>query len=464
MNHDDQHGTSPRVLLWQICLGAAALAFLGIALWQIPTLTDAVAEESPSTTPAAQSSPVTSVPRYDKEHPTIGYSTTPTTDSISGLRERIKAGELLLYQEGPRGYLDSLLHALDIPLSSQLLVFSKTSLQDAGIHPDTPRAIYFNDDTYVAWVQQSDLLEIASMDPNLGPVFYTLEQDPHSDQDFVRQTEQCLQCHDSFSLTGGGVPRFITGSGYTGTSGDLVSHEGWIVTSSRTPVRNRWGGWYVTGSPDEQPHLGNIVVQNVEALQQLDNLRLGTLAELDALLDTSLYSSGKSDIVALMVLEHQVDVQNAITRVTYDTRSALAAAEQGDSSAVSDESTTSLTEVLLKALFSVGEAPIAGPIAGTSGFSEQFQARGPRDRRGRSLRELDLDTRLFAHRLSYLIYSAAFDAIPNPSKQKVYARIAEILRGEDRSGDYAHLSPAEGAALFEILEETKPEFAASLKR
>ena len=459
MNQADQDNHPPRVLVWQLGLGAVALVVLAVALWQIPELTVPAPEPS-----LAEPSPVRSVPRYDTEHPTIGYSTTATTDPIAKLQARIDLGDLRLQHAGPRGFLDSLLQALDIDSSSQTLVFSKTSLHDAEIHPATPRAIYFNDDTYVAWTQQSDLLEIASMDPVLGPVFYTTGLDPHGEQNFARKTEQCLQCHDSYSLTGGGVPRFIVGSGYTGTSGDLVSHEGWIVTSIRTSLRNRWGGWYVTGKPNQQSHLGNIVVESAEALQRLDELRIGTLANLDALLDTSAYLSNKSDIVALMVLEHQVGIQNAITRVNYDTRTALANADQGDATAASEENAHRVIEALLKALFSVGEASIPSPIAGTSGFAEQFEARGPSDRRGRSLRELDLDTKLFVYPLSFVIYSDGFDAIPEPSKQRIYSRIVAILRGEDRTGEFTHLTAEDRIAVSEILEETKPDFAAILKR
>lgn len=394
--------------------------------------------------------------RYDTEYPFIDYSGTRTTDPIAELQSAISHGDIGLEFDGHRGYLDSLLQALGIDVASQMLVFSKTSLQIEGIHSQTPRAIYFNDDTYVAWIQKAGAIEIASMDPQLGPVFHTLDQSPDVDPGFDRHVGRCLQCHDSLSLTGGGVPRFITGSGYTGTSGEMISHEGRILTSDRTPLRSRWGGWYVSGY-SEQVHLGNIVVRDVADLQDLEGLRIGNLEDLDALLDTSTYLSNKSDIVALLILEHQVSVQNAITRCSYDTRRALYEAEQGDEAAGSVERVASIAEPLVEALFRVYAGRITGRITGTSGFAEQFEARGPRDKEGRSLRELDLSTRLFKYPLSYVVYSAAFDALPEVSRKQVYRRIAAILRGEDRSGNFDHLSAEDRTVIYEILRDTKPE-------
>jgi hypothetical protein len=392
--------------------------------------------------------------RYDREYPAVGYSTRAPDDAVSRLQQRIDRGEAALEFDVARGYLDSLLAALGIGVDSQMLVFSKTSVQARQINARTPRAIYFSDDVYVGWVRGANTLEVAAMDPNLGPVFFTLAQDRSSPARFERQMGQCLRCHDSYSLTGGGVPRFITGSGYTNTEGDLVSHEGWILTSDRTPLRSRWGGWYVSGYHGDQVHLGNIAVKDPAELQSLDELRIGNLENLDSVLDTSAYPGDTSDIVALLVLEHQVQVQNAIARANYDAVSAQAGAGLDAAAAAA------IAEPLAESLLLAGEAPLTGRIESTSGFAASFQARGPRDSLGRSLRELNLRERLFEYPLSYLIYSAAFDALPAPVKSQVYMRLREILGGEDRGGVYVHLSAAERRAIGEILMQTKPDFAA----
>ncbi|HEX5419961.1 MAG TPA: hypothetical protein VFY39_08170 [Gammaproteobacteria bacterium] len=408
---------------------------------------------------------------YDVEYPAIGYRTAMPTARVTQLAQKLANGTATLSYEPKRGYLDSLLEALDIDASSQVLVFSKTSLQSPYISPKKPRAIYFNDDTYVAWEQGGPELEIASMDPDLGAVFYSLKQSQVVHPRFPRQTTRCLRCHDTYELTGGGVPRFLLGSGYIGTEGQLISHEGWILTTDITPLESRWGGWYVTGRPDHAVHLGNLVVQNPADLQHLDTLRVGTLEHLDALLDTSPYVTDKSDIVALLVLQHQVYVQNLIVRANFDARQALAGAPkptQGKTAASSAQQTVQktvddVTEPLVRAMLFAGAAPITGPLAGTSGFKKRFESLGPRDARGRSLRELDLDTRLFRYPLSYLVYSPAFDALPQPVKARAYERFAEILSGADTSRDFAYLSTADRQAILDILQATKPEFAAAYR-
>src|SRR5262245_33074062 len=116
--------------------------------------------------------------RYDYDYPTLGYSQTATHNRIARLQERLNRGEVTLKFDQPRGYLDSILRALDIDASSQSLVFSKTSLQVAAINARTPRALYFNEDTYVAYVQGTGLLEFNTFDSALGPVFYTLQNEP----------------------------------------------------------------------------------------------------------------------------------------------------------------------------------------------------------------------------------------------------------------------------------------------
>src|SRR5690606_27828633 len=362
------------------------------------------------------------------------YRTAPRTDAVADLVRRLDAREAQLELRGSRGVLDSLLEALDIDPASQVLVFSTTSLQTGSIRPSTPRAIYFNDDVYVAWVQGGGPVEIASMDPELGPVFYTLEHASRAKPKI--EAERCLRCHDSYSLTGGGVPRFIVGSGYIDRLGNIVSHEGWILTTERTPLRSRFAGWYVTGRHGDQVHLGNIVLRDVYALQNLEQLRIGNLDTLDGLVDTSSYAAPGSDIVALLVMQHQVDVQNEISRVSYKVR----AAEHRLGAEPSHEVVAELVEPLVETMLFVGEAPLDGPIAGSSEFRERFEQRGPFDPAGRSLRALALDGRLMRYPLSFQIYSKAFDALPAVAKAQVYGRFKAILGGGDTSERFAHLS------------------------
>ncbi len=396
---------------------------------------------------------------YDVEYPVIGYRQRTPTARAAKLAADLEAGRVELEYSPARGYLDSLLRALDIDPDSQVLVFSKTSLQAEYIAPKTPRAIYFNDDTYVAFEPGAPLIEIGSMDPALGVVFYALRQSRVVNVAMPRETTRCLRCHDTYELSGGGVPRFLLGSGYIGRQGQLISHEGWILTTDETPLQSRWGGWYVTGEPDGNAHLGNLVVDDPASLQHLDSLRVGTLKRLDGLLDTSPYIRNTSDIVALLVLQHQTEVQDLIVRANFDARQALAGTHGTTLSPAARKTLGDVTDSLLRAMLFVGAAKIPHPVAGSSGFAKAFESRGPHDAQGRSLRELALDGRLFRYPMSYLVYSRAFDGLPAAVHARFYARLAEILRGNDQSGEFASLAAADRKAVAEILVATKPAFA-----
>ena len=400
--------------------------------------------------------------RYDNEYPPIEYSTRAPNDPVAELIERIDKGRVELAHEAERGYLDSLLQHLEIPVSSQVLVFTKTSLQKNLVSPRTPRAIYFNDDTYVAWLQGSDVLEISAIDPMRGAAFYTLAQQPGT-ADFQFRLGLCLECHDSYSLTGGGVPRNIMGSGVPDERGEMVYHEGWLITDDRTPFRLRWGGWYVTGTLAAQSHMGNMIVPSGSDVSSLDFTATRNLTDVSHLVDLAPYPSPHSDLVALMVLEHQVHVQNLITRTNYDVRTALhgASLERTPVSSAALREMEEATEPLVRAMLFVDEAPLEGPATGTSTYSEEFEARGPFDEQGRSLRQLDLRHRLFRYPLSYLIYSAAFDALPGVVKDHVFGRLRAVLGGEAPGADFDHISVRDAEAILQILRATKADFASA---
>ncbi len=196
--------------------------------------------------------------RYDADYPLIDYAQRPTHNAIARLQERLERGEVKLKFAPERGYLDSLLQTLGIDRGSQTLVYSKTSLQFQLIRAATPRAIYFDDDTYVAWIPDTKILEITTMDSALGPVFYTLPNTDPATTRFDRETLRCLTCHDTFSLMGGGVPRFLFMSSPVTVSGEPLASDISIETTDATPLKDRWGGWYVTGKPDGLAHLGNL--------------------------------------------------------------------------------------------------------------------------------------------------------------------------------------------------------------
>jgi hypothetical protein len=433
--------------------------------------------ESAATSGASANSappPVATALRYDSDYPLIGYADRPTHNAIARLQERLDRGEIHLKFVSGRGYLDSLLQALGIDPSSQTLVYSKTSLQIELIRAATPRAIYFDDDTYVAWVRDTNTLEVSTMDSALGPVFYTMSNAALAR--FDRETLRCLTCHDTFSLMGGGVPRFLFMSSPVTVTGEPLTTEISVETTDSTPIQDRWGGWYVTGKPDGLVHLGNIQasgpMKSPTDFAALKVKRPGTLEKLDGVFDTQPYLTDRSDVVALLVLEHQIYIENLITRANFKARTLTARENDGQAAdSLSWEQlppkarpmVKAMLEPLVKALLLVDAVPLPGKITGNAGFDSWFQAQGPRDSQGRSLRQLDLKTRVFRYPLSYMIYSAGFDGLPAYARDFVYRRLADVLSGRDPSAPYARLSDANRATVLEILTATKPAFVAATR-
>jgi hypothetical protein len=113
------------------------------------------------------------------------------------------------------------------------------------------------------------------------------------------------------------------------------------------------------------------------------------------------------------------------------------------------------SEELVEYMLFSGEAPITEPIRGTSGFTEVFAKGGPHDGKGRSLRDLDLVSRIFRYPCSYMIYSEAFDDMPAVARERILRRVWEVLKGKDTAPAFKHLSPADRENIFEILSETK---------
>ncbi len=391
------------------------------------------------------------------------------TDPVTELQERIDSGETRLEFTPKHGYLEALLEELDIPVSSQTLVFSKTSLQTDYISPATPRAIYFNDDVYLGWVRGGPVMELASTDPVYGTLFFTLAQDPETPPPvFEREGLRCIACHRP-ARNAVPIPELLVMSVLPGTDGDALGID-LKITTDRSPLRERWGGWYVTGTHGDAVHMGNTIVGGDPEWAMGRN---PNLLSLEGRVDTSPYLTGHSDLVALMVLVHQAEVHNLIGTTGFSARTAIETERQeeiGILNASPEPSHRTLevireaAEPLVRTMFYVDVAPLPGPITGTSDFAAEFQERGPEDRQGRSLRELDLQTRVPRYPLSHLVYSESFDTLPDLALDYIYGRFEEVLAGEDTSGDFDHLSAEGRQAIREILIDTKPAFRAYVNR
>lgn len=403
--------------------------------------------------------------QLDFEKPPIDYGKVSAEDRVAQLAADMEDGTVRLEYSAEHGWLPALLKELDISPESQTLVFSKTSLQLHKISPRTPRALYFNDDVYVGWCQRGDVVEIAATDPRQGAVFYTIDQDRDLPPKIVRDRGQCLTCHATNRTQG--VPGYLVRSVYSDFNGRPRSGTRTYVTDHSTEFEKRFGGWYVSGQHGRMRHMGNIVAEDRSDPESLDREQGANRMRLEELLDTDPYLTPQSDIVALMVLEHQSQMHNLIARASFETRIAsyydrgINAALERPLDTVSPSTERRIAaagEELIRYMLFADELQLSDPVSGPSEFTEQFAQRARRDARGRSLRDLDLQTRLFKYPCSYLIYSDAFAALPEAMNRFIRTRLSEILFSEQTPDGYSQLSDADRQAVREILQETLPGY------
>jgi len=397
------------------------------------------------------------------EQPPIDYLNAEVNDPVSVLASKIQAGQAVLEYDKTFGYLKSVLKALGVSVNSQTLVFSKTSLQLQRISPRRPRALYFNDDVYVGYCQQGEVLEFAATDAKQGATFYTLEQTHEGTPRFIRDKGVCLSCHASGRTQN--VPGYLVRSVFTDVTGQPKLGLKTFTTDHTSDLKDRWGGWYVSGRHGSMRHMGNTLCTGSE--NDFDHEVGANQVDLSSRFGRDSYLSAHSDIVALMVLEHQTQMHNAMAAANYETRQALYQSYgmneilKRPSDYVSDSATRridSSADRVLKHLLMCGEFPLTDSVSGSTRFAEEFTAGGKRDSQGRSLRDFDLKTRLFKYPCSYLIDSGAFGGLPAEVRLEVISQLKRILEGHDTSPEYAHLSAETRREIFEILRETKPEF------
>jgi len=395
------------------------------------------------------------------DDPAIKYSTAPIDNVVVDLNKKLADGTVRLSFEGRSGYLQSALDALGLPVESQMLVFSPTSFQARRINAGNPRALFYNDSVELGWVRDGDVIEVAAQDAHEGVVFYTLDQRPLDALRFQRVTT-CLGCHLTRDTLG--VPGLLMFSTIPPANDRAFASAS--TTDHRSPLEERWGGWFVTGSAGPAQHMGNKVAA-VEARASRE------LATVNGLFDMDGYRKPTSDIAALMVLSHQTHMTNLITRAGWEARAsdptlhAPFVAGPGEDARIAAQMRDIASEVVDYLLF-IDETPLAGPIRGSSGFTERFSSAGLKDAQGRSLHQLDLTRRLMRYPCSYLIYSAAFDGLPSIAKNAIYARMWQVLSGDEKGARYrTALSLADRQAIVDILLQTRnglPDFFRPVSR
>ena len=348
-----------------------------------------------------------------------------TDDAIVRLGRRLADGSSALEYDEHGGYLPGLLRLLGINVDSQVLVFSKTSFQHALINPKNPRALYFNDNVAIGMVPGGTVYEMVALERSHGLAFYTLDTKKTDHPSFQRRGVECLFCHAPGNK---GAAALVVASVIPNPDGSPAYTSAFIDTiDHRTPFERRWGGWYVTGTHGSQAHMGNAVASDPENPLDLDKTNSQNVTSLANRFDVSKYLADTSDIVALTTLEHQVGATNRLGALSVQ----YERAQRFGSIEADEQKIDAEIRDLVDYLTFAEEAPLREPVRGVSSFTKTFAALGPKDRRGRSLREFDLNARLFRYRLSYMIYSDLFDAMPASLRTRVYARLHQVLVESD---------------------------------
>ena len=384
------------------------------------------------------------------EHPAIQYAVRPTTDRVARLKESMARSGIAFERDARTGYLASVLKSLDIPVQSQILVFSKTGVQRSYISPHNPRALFFNQSVLVGYVPGAPVLEIAAHDPQQGIIFYTLDQNA-TNPALTRRTS-CLACHVSASTLN--VPGLVVRSNFVADDGTPIPEEGSNDVTHQTPHPDRWGGYFVTSNAAPAPygqraHLGNITFSGRGITS--DQIFIDWI---NSSPETRGYLSGSSDIISLLLFDHQNHAINLMIRLNWESRVAASDGRSG----VSDPNIRGLVNELADYLLFVGEAPPSVPLTPLPGFAEQLVSRFPKDRQGRSCAQMDLVNNLMRYPCSYMVYSEAFDGLSPAVKEEVYLRMADVLTTAAKQTRDARLPTDERRAALEILRDTKPDF------
>lgn len=400
------------------------------------------------------------------EEPPINYSATPTNDRATAISAKFQSRAMEIRSMPAKKRLQWLLDELGVPVESQIFVFSKTSLQRDLINPETPRVLYFSDEAYLGW-SPTGAFEVAVFDAKLGATFYVFEPHATKEEPLLARSGDCLLCHSRHEHT----PSLRTRSVFPDANGEPLSGSGSSNIAPSTPLAERWGGWYVTGTKAPFEHRGNLTGKKMDDFEGPAAQPTRNLLSLEGVVDTRRYLLKTSDVVPLLMHDHQVHVHNVLSTANQDARIALHrwpamreilglpanAPPQGSCLVVFD----SQAEKVLDALLCRDEA--AWPAEGIHGdgvFAPAYAKTRKPDTKGRSLRDLDLQTRLFRYRCSPLIYSESFTSLPKQLHDIVLLRLSSGLRAFPPSPSFGHLPDDERAAIHEILSATLPNLPA----
>lgn len=391
-----------------------------------------------------------------------GYFSKDAKDPVTLLMKRVQRGEVLIKEPNGKPLVERLLRELGLNKDTQVLVFSRTSLQRREVSYSNPRALYFNESVYLGWMPNGRI-EIASFDPELGPIFYFQRELDDASSPLLARTRSCLGCHagDATNFLPGSLGRSV----YPDKSGrSLRSIDDYRRSGHHIPLHDRYGGWFVSGNHGAMRHMGNAIASREGGKITIDREQFANLEKLDRFFSTEAYPAPGSDIAALLVFDHQVTMHHRLVEAAYRARQSLFDSKldpkETDVSKLSkgrstDEFLEGRDKVVDYLLFR-DETPIP-KVSCDPAFRRAFSANRIADSRKRSLKDLRLDRRIFENRCSYMIYSPTFDQFPPMLKGAIYARIHEILTSPKPVEGFDYLEKEEKRRILEILDETKED-------
>lgn len=402
----------------------------------------------------------------DFEEPPHHYLSHDLKDPVSSFLAKLNRGEIAVNEANGKPLLTRLLKEFEIPKSSQVLVFTKTSLQRDQVSAQNPRALYFNEDVYLGWMPGARI-EVASIEPTVGPIFYLQRPLDRSKDRLFRRNRGCLGCHAGSATNF--IPGLLGQSTYPTLSGRSV---GVVRTFERVghdiPYQERWGGWMVTGLGLERlPHMANaIATRTPGGGHQLERKTEGAKAQdLDVFFPHTTHLVPGSDFLAMLAHDHQISAHYYMNVAQYKLRQALFDNQMAQDSGnetfalMKRSSKKDIDESigwLLRYFLFANEAPLGGNvIQGHGKYRVDFMANKRVSRSGKSLKDLDLKDRFLKYRLSYMIYSNAFEGLQKALKDEFYTQLWIILTEPEGVKGYKHLSEEEKAAIIEIVADTK---------
>ncbi len=387
------------------------------------------------------------VPTYrDFDRPPHSYWQRPLKDRFTLLKQDLESGRLSLDRSSEKAFLLSLLQALQVPASSQMLLFSTTSLQLSLINPGNPRALYFSDDIYVGYIPGGKI-EIISLDPELGGIFYIFSI-PRGDQQIsVERATRCMNCHVADETQH--VPGLVIKSVVPGPSGGSLTAYRIGQSGHQIPLSERFGGWYLTGADRFTNHWGNVIgklsPQGLSTQKVTAGMRFSYAR----------YPVASSDILPQLLHEHQAGFVNRVLEAGYRARTISFLNQNGQLNEQQAAELDAQAEAVVKYLLFADETPLPkGGVMGLPEFNKDFSAQARKTAQGLSLRDLELKTRLFKYRCSYMIYSPVFQGLLPDMKQRIYKRLGKALDVRTPDQDYAYLPEAEKRVIRQVLLET----------